>query len=70
MLKELAEQLVKEVKAKVPKVDLSAEDIVLITTTTLYTMAGFSAKEAAHNRAHFLRSAGDLVIGGWNNAFE
>jgi hypothetical protein len=62
MHKELKSQLVNEVKAKVPKVDLSAEDIILITTTTLYTMGRFSAKEAEHKRARYLRGAGDLVL--------
>jgi hypothetical protein len=61
MSKELADQLVKEVKEKVPKVDLAVEEIVLITTTALCTMAKFSAREAEHNRVRFLRGAADLV---------
>jgi hypothetical protein len=68
MHKLLESRLVNEVKEKVPKVDLPVEDIVLITTTTLYTMAKFSVEHRAHfltgpwhSRARFLRGAGNMV---------
>lgn len=57
----LESQLIDAVKESVPRVDLSVDDIVSITTTTLYTMAKFSAKRAEHNRVRFLRGAGNLV---------
>jgi hypothetical protein len=58
---EIASKLVEAVKDKLSSVNLKAEEIALVTITTLYTMAGFSAKNTAHNRARFLRGAGDMV---------
>lgn len=61
MQSELASKLVEEIKGKLPSVTLEAEEIAIITITSLYTIAGFSARNANHNRARVLRGAGDLV---------
>jgi len=61
MQAELEQQLIEAVKGRNLSVDLTAEDAALVTVTTLRTMASFSAKNTAHDRARLFNYAGDAV---------
>lgn len=62
MHKELAKRLAKEIKEKVPTVNITDKEAALVTISTLHVMASFSNKGVLFNRGRLLRHAKDIVI--------
>jgi Zn finger protein HypA/HybF involved in hydrogenase expression len=61
MIKELAEQLNKEVKERVPGVDLKVGQVVTITIATLQVMEKHIRSNGRFNRAKFLNTAANIT---------
>jgi len=63
MRKELAEQLAKEIKEKVPEANITASQAASITITTLQVMEGHLRGRTLFNRAKFFGYTVDIVEG-------
>lgn len=61
MQAELAQRLVKEIKEKLPAVDITAEEAALISIITLSTMAGFAHELGHHNKGKLIRYVRETV---------